>query len=165
VKNRGHEGAAGTKDARCGESDYHNCPPQSESYVDKDRTATPTTQAHASGETLQIVRHQYEVRRRQGNVRPVRAHCDPDRARFERESVIDAVADDHRAMTVLHFAEDEFHFLRRESFGVDFRETDLSRYPVGLALGIPSDHELAPQSQIVELSDGVFRFRPHLVGE
>src|SRR5581483_8387792 len=157
------ESAARAKDAAGGEGDDHDGPTQPHADIDEDGAATTAAQAHASRQPAQIIAHQHEVRRSQGDIRAVSAHRHANGAGFEREGVIDAVTHDHRAMAVANLTQDELHLFSRKSLRVDVLEIDLACDLARLALGVSRDHQLSSQTQLLELLHGLFGFWSDLV--
>ena len=90
------------------------------------RRAAAAAQAHARAEPTQIAADQDDVRRRERDVGRAAAHRDTDDAGFQRERIVDAVADDHRSKALRDFLAYVLELLVRQRFGAHIRDAYLA---------------------------------------
>jgi hypothetical protein len=123
----------------------------------------PPRQFDHEGDAVQLVRHQRDARGVRGDVRSAQAHRDADVGRRERGSVVDAVADHHRARAGPHQLLDLLVLLLGEALGLDRVRADRHADALGHAQAIAREDEDLAHAQLAQARDHCAHARTHLV--
>ena len=148
MQDRRNHRARRTEPAERGKGHNRQGPPQADDHIDLQRLSALPTQAHAGTEAAQVAADQHDISRRQGDIRPARAHCNTDHARLECQRIVDSIPHHHWPETAADLLEHAVQLVLGQSLRFDVIDANVPSERVRDTLSVAGQQQLPTQSKL-----------------